>query len=130
LSWRLAKQGEFFERMRATMAELADGMNAEFKYAITLRLSRVITVHPLGGCPMSPTSRHGVVDEFGKVHGYAGLYIADGSVIPGPVGPNPSLTIAALADLFADRMLGVRRIVPALSAEPGSVRMLAFLRTS
>jgi cholesterol oxidase len=26
--------------------------------------------------------------------------------MPGPVGPNPSFTIAALADRFADRMLG------------------------
>jgi cholesterol oxidase len=25
--------------------------------------------------------------------------------MPGPVGPNPSLTIAALADRFADKMI-------------------------
>ena len=34
---------------------------------------------------------------------------ADGSVMPGPVGPNPSLTIAALADRFADRILEQHR---------------------
>jgi cholesterol oxidase len=28
--------------------------------------------------------------------------------MPGPVGPNPSLTIAALADRFADRMIEQR----------------------
>jgi choline dehydrogenase-like flavoprotein len=39
------------------------------------------------------------------------LPIADGSVMPGPVGPNPSFTIAALADRFADHQLG-RPIVP------------------
>ena len=40
-----------------------------------------------------------------EVFGYPGFYIADGSVLPGPVGPNPSLTIAACADRFADHIL-------------------------
>lgn len=34
-----------------------------------------------------------------------GISIADGSVMPGPVAPNSSLTIAALADRVADRIL-------------------------
>src|SRR5439155_15105403 len=44
-------------------------------------------------------------------------------VMPGPVGPNPSLTIAALADRFADAMLqgapasATRRAVQAGSAD-------------
>ena len=42
---------------------------------------------------------------YGEVFGYPGLHVADGSVMPGPVGANPSLTIAALADRFADAML-------------------------
>jgi cholesterol oxidase len=46
------------------------------------------------------------------VHGYPGLWVADGSVMPGPVGPNPSFTIAALADRFSDVMLGARRRDP------------------
>jgi cholesterol oxidase len=29
-------------------------------------------------------------------------------VMPGPVGPNPSLTIAALADRFADQIIEER----------------------
>jgi cholesterol oxidase len=55
---------------------------------------------------MASSPQYGVVDAFGEVFGHPGLYIADGSVMPGPVGPNPSLTIAALADRFADRILG------------------------
>jgi cholesterol oxidase len=62
-------------------------------------------VHPLGGCPMGRNETEGVVNRYGQVFGYPGLYIADGSVIPGPVGPNPSLTIAALADRFADTII-------------------------
>jgi cholesterol oxidase len=54
---------------------------------------------------MGRQSGEGVVDPYGNVFGYPGLHIADGSVMPGPVGPNPSFTIAALADRFSDRIL-------------------------
>jgi cholesterol oxidase len=65
---------------------------------------RLITVHPLGGCPMGRNEREGVVDEWGRVFGYKNLYVADGSVMPGPVGANPSLTIAAFAERCADQI--------------------------
>jgi cholesterol oxidase len=50
----------------------------------------------------------GFVNEYGEVFGYEGegLYVADGSVMPGPIGPNPSLTIAAVADRTAGRIVG------------------------
>ena len=56
-----------------------------------------LTAHPLGGCPMGADARSGVVDSYGEVFGYPGLFVADGSIMPGPVGPNPSFTIAAMA---------------------------------
>ena len=46
----------------------------------------------------------GVVDAYGEVFGFPGLFVADGSVMPGPVGPNPALTIGALSDRFAERL--------------------------
>jgi cholesterol oxidase len=58
-------------------------------------------VHPLGGCAMGRDIGDGVVDGNGEVFGCKGLYVADGSVMPGPIGPNPSLTIAAVADHIA-----------------------------
>ena len=48
----------------------------------------------------------GVAGPYGEVFGEPGLHVAGGSVMPGPVGANPSLTIAALADRCADRMVG------------------------
>jgi cholesterol oxidase len=67
--------------------------------------ARVTTVHPVGGCAMARSAREGVVDPWGEVFGHPGLHVADGAVMPGPVGPNPSFTIAALADRFAERMI-------------------------
>jgi len=56
------------------------------------------TAHILGGCPMSENAENGVVDQKLRVHGYPGMYIADGSVIQGNIGVNPSFTIAAMAE--------------------------------
>jgi cholesterol oxidase len=72
-------------------------------------LSHLVTVHPLGGCAMAASPTDGVVDAWGRVFGEPGLHVADGSVMPGPTGPNPSLTIAALADRFATALAAERR---------------------
>ena len=64
----------------------------------------VFTAHPMGGCRISNDVNAGVVDGSGRVHGYPGLYIADASVFPQPVGVPPSLSIAAWASHVASRM--------------------------
>jgi len=56
--------------------------------------------------PIADRIEDGPVDaRTGKVFGCDGLYVVDGSVIPTAVGPNPSLTIAALAEMYAERAL-------------------------
>jgi cholesterol oxidase len=54
---------------------------------------------------MGATREHGVVDPHGEVFGHPGLYVLDGAAMPGPVGPNPPLTIAAFADRGAEALL-------------------------
>jgi cholesterol oxidase len=104
--WTIDRSSDYFERVRAAQRELAEALGADFRDNPIWKFGRrVITVHPLGGAPMGRDEREGVVDSWGQVFGHPGLYVADGSVMPGTVGPNPSLTIAALADRFADRML-------------------------
>jgi cholesterol oxidase len=95
----------YFERVRETSRQIAHHLGGHFVDNPIWHEDRVITVHSLGGCRMGRTPREGVVDPSGNVFGHPGLHIADGSVMPGPVGANPSLTIAALADRFADAML-------------------------
>jgi cholesterol oxidase len=106
VDWRTRKSGPYFDRLRAESRRLAEALGAEkFVDNPLWLLRRVITVHALGGCPMGRTPEEGVVDPRGRAFGCEGLHIADGSVMPGPVGPNPSLTIAALADRFADSII-------------------------
>ena len=63
------------------------------------------TVHPLGTCRMSVDPRQGVVNPDGEVHGHPGLYCLDGSILPGPLGVNTSLTIAAVVERACERIV-------------------------
>lgn len=54
--------------------------------------------HNQGGVAMGDDAASGVVDDCGRVYGYDGLYVLDGSIIPLSPGPNPALTILALAE--------------------------------
>lgn len=68
-----------------------------------------ITVHPLGGCAMAHGPEQGVVsagNDRGQVFGYTGLYVADGSVLPGAVGANPVATISAVSEWIAEGITG------------------------
>lgn len=105
IDWTTKTSQEYFSRLRTTMEGIAEALGAEFKDNFLWYLKRVITVHPLGGCPMGRHEGEGVVDQWGQAFNYPGLYIADGSVMPGPVGANPSLTIAAFADRMSTRIL-------------------------
>ena len=105
LDWTKGGSSDFFKGVRRTAKQIAGAMEATFADNPTWYLKRFVTVHPLGGCPMGRTEADGVVNEFGEVFNYPGFYITDGSVMPGPVGPNPSLTIAAIANRCADSIL-------------------------
>lgn len=105
VDWTTATSARYFARLVATMSAIATALDARLKLNPTWRLGRVVTVHPLGGCPMGRDAREGVVDDHGEVFGHPGLFVADGSVMPGPVGANPALTIAALAERFSARMI-------------------------
>jgi cholesterol oxidase len=58
------------------------------------------TAHILGGCCIGTSAADGVIDARHEVFGHPGLYVCDGSVIPGNLAVNPSLTITALAERF------------------------------
>jgi cholesterol oxidase len=88
------------------MSHIARGFGGHFvSNPLYEHFNRVITVHPVGGCPMDTSLREGVVDTYGRMRGVPGLRVCDGSVFPGPIGPNPSLTIAAFARRSALNLL-------------------------
>lgn len=60
--------------------------------------------HPLGTCQMGVSEKFGVTDTSLKVFGTEGLYVMDGSSVPGPLGVNPQVTIMALATRGARKL--------------------------
>jgi cholesterol oxidase len=107
--WTMKTSRAYYDSVKGSMEGLAGAIGAKFVDEPLWYFKRVVTVHPVGGCPMGRSPDEGVVDPNGQVFGHPGLSVADGSVLPGPVGPNPSLTIAALADRFADWIVGQPR---------------------
>ena len=105
VDWTTATSMEYFTAMRATMRKISDGLHATYYDNPLWWTKRVVTVHPLGGAPMGRHVHEGVVNSWGEAFGHPGLFVVDGSAMPGPVGPNPAFTIAALADRAVERLL-------------------------
>lgn len=105
VDWPGAVNNEFVRDVNAKMqySTKKDG-GIYIRNPRTLRIlgKNLVTVHPLGGCPIGDSIETGVVDGRGRIHGCDGLYIADGSIFPTPIGVNPALTITAFAEWIAD----------------------------
>jgi cholesterol oxidase len=105
LDWNKRNSTPFFEHLRGTARQVAEVLGAKFTDNPSWYASRLTTVHPLGGCPMGRDEHEGVVDSYGRVFNHPGLLVVDGSILPGPVGPNPSTTIAAVAHRAAEQLI-------------------------
>jgi cholesterol oxidase len=105
LKWSSEPSENYYRALEAAFEEVADALGGRMLKSPWKRLNRSITIHPLGGAVMANDPRHGVVDPWGEVFGFRGLYVADGAAMPGPVGVNPSFTIAAFADRVAEGLM-------------------------
>jgi cholesterol oxidase len=59
-----------------------------------------LTYHPLGGAILGKAT-----DNYGRLQGYPGLYVIDGSLIPGSTVVNPFVTITALAERNIEKII-------------------------
>ncbi|KJZ79281.1 hypothetical protein HIM_01432 [Hirsutella minnesotensis 3608] len=87
-----------------------------------------MTVHPLGGAPMSRdgSGATGVTNHAGVVFAgsdtcetHAGLIVTDGAAVPAAIGVNPLATIVALAERSVDEYARSRNLF--ISDEPNGV---------
>src|SRR5215831_6178499 len=116
---------EVYNLMILAMQQFAEEIGKDGKDNLMIPLwgkgsnKSAISAHPLGGCPMGNDASNGVVDSMGRVfkggngnETYDGLYVVDGSIIPSPLGVNPSLTIAALSFRIALNIVADKHFLP------------------
>lgn len=111
LMWDHESSREMFSDMERAMKDLSKGLGGKYLPSVYWAADRLLTAHPLGGCAMGDDPEFDVVNEYGEVNGYPGLYVADGAIIPTALARNPTATIAALAERIAEH------IVEAIKAE-------------
>ncbi|MGD8586473.1 MAG: GMC family oxidoreductase [Chloroflexota bacterium] len=93
------------ENGRAMVERFAEKMDGVSQSTFNeMLLDTPSTAHILGGCNIGQDEASGVVDTDHQVFNYPGLYVVDGSVIPGNLGVNPSLTITAMAERAMSRI--------------------------
>jgi choline dehydrogenase-like flavoprotein len=56
------------------------------------------TVHPLASCRMGDDPATSALDDRNELRNHPGIFVTDGSAVPGALTVNPALTIAALAE--------------------------------
>lgn len=102
--WKYGQENQHLvRRMIAAMEATARVYGGRYVPAPTWTMfERILSVHPLGGCALSRDRESGVVSVDGEIHGYPGLFVADGSVVPTALGFHPAMTIAALAERTAE----------------------------
>jgi len=103
VKWSLEPSRLHYDRALFEMKRLAQKLGGIFAPNPLMEIDKIVAVHPLGGCIMGENQESGVVNTQGEAFGHKGLYVVDGSIIPTSIGPNPSMTIAALAEMIADR---------------------------
>lgn len=82
-----------------------DEARALLKKPVPASAMEFFTVHLMGTARMSDDPARGVTGSHGAVHGHPGLFVADASLFPGPVGVNPMETIMGIATRNAEWML-------------------------
>jgi len=70
------------------------------------RATTIVSAHVMGGCALGPDAPHAVVDETGRHHQLANLYVLDGSLFPTSIGANPQLSIYAITAKLASALAG------------------------
>jgi cholesterol oxidase len=106
IHWDNKRSQEMFDEMEALLKQLSQAAGGRYKPSVLWGwpFKKLLTAHPLGGCPMSDDPDQGVVNEFGEVWNYPGLYVSDGAIIPTALSVNPSATISALSERIAERL--------------------------
>ncbi|OLR92335.1 GMC oxidoreductase [Actinokineospora bangkokensis] len=103
LNWTAAQGQPSIDAAKALFDRVNDANGTIYRHDLfgdTRAFENRFTYHPLGGCVLGAAT-----DDHGRVKGVPGLYVTDGSLIPGSTGVNPFVTITALAERNVEDVL-------------------------
>jgi choline dehydrogenase-like flavoprotein len=83
----------------------AEDVKKLYQHKVPKHAIELFTVHLMGTARMGGDPTRHVCDSYGRVYDSEGLYVADASLFPSPIGVNPMETIMALATRNAERIL-------------------------
>lgn len=95
----------YLDRLDEIMDEVSRASGVTIVPAVSRRQAGQTSAHLLAACRMGQDATSGVVDADCRVFGHETMYICDASAVPFALGVNPALTIAALAERTAERIL-------------------------
>ncbi|MET8051096.1 GMC family oxidoreductase [Streptosporangium sp. NPDC005286] len=85
----------------AADAEVKDILERDGLATVTPWTNDVVgayTVHPLASCRIGDDPHTSALDDRHELRGHPGIFVTDGSAVPGALTVNPAMTIAALAE--------------------------------
>lgn len=114
IRWPGLNEDPIFARIHEELVEHARALGGTYVHLGRFnpwKLSQnLITAHPMGGCALGDDADRGVIDPDGRAFDgeggtHEGLYVVDGASAPMALGVNPFLTISAIAERLAERMV-------------------------
>ena len=95
----------YLDRSDVIMEEISRASGVTLVPAVPRDQAGQTSAHLLSACRMGQDAASGVVDADCRVFNYPTMYICDASAVPFALGVNPALTISALAERTAERIL-------------------------
>ena len=125
IEWDHRENLPLFREIEDALKALSRSLKGKYETSLLWRwpIRKLLTAHPLGGCPMGESKYSSAVGHQGEVWGYPNLYVADASIIPSALAVNPSLTISALAERVAFWMIHGRDMQPGDAKAPVNPRI-------
>jgi cholesterol oxidase len=122
IEWSPRRNRRMYREIERLMAEVSRAAGGTFSTSFLWRwpLRKILTAHPLGGCPLGDTRATSLTDDRGQVWDHPGLFVMDGAIIPRALAVNPSLTITALAERATFHMVHGREMTASDARSPAN----------
>lgn len=95
----------YLDRVERLLEGVAKKSGVTLVPAVDRKHSGTTSAHLLSSCRMAESAESGVVDADCQVFGYENLYVPDSSAVPYALAVNPALTVSAIAERCAERVI-------------------------